>query len=221
MNTKNTNILFLSLAIIHLYTIVIGAVEYEPYSKVLLIPSLALCYYAQTQKTTRSITVLWALFCSWLGDTLLIFTSISPLYFLLGLGSFFFSHVFYIYTFVKKGEKPRFDSITTATIVIAILNLTFMLSSLLPVLPKEMTIPVIAYATILTTALSSTLYLRKKLGAEWGILLSGVALFILSDALIAFNRFLPETLSMIPNISFCIMLTYIAAQAMIIKAIIK
>ena len=221
MNTKNTNILFFTLALIHLYTIVIGAIAYEPYSKVLLIPSLALCYYAQTTKNTRSITVLLALFCSWLGDTLLIFTSISPLYFLLGLGSFFFAHAFYIYTFVKKGEKPRFDAVSIATIVIAILNLTFMLSLLLPTLPNEMKIPVIAYATILTTALSSTLYLRKKLGIAWGILVSGVALFILSDALIAFNRFLPETLIMIPNVSFCIMLTYIAAQALIIKAIIK
>jgi uncharacterized membrane protein YhhN len=221
MNTKNANIIFFALSAIHLSTIVIGATEYAPYTKVLLIPSLALYYYTQTQEDTRINTVLLALFCSWLGDTFLIFTSISPLYFLLGLGSFFFAHSFYIYTFVKKGEKPPFDSITISIVALAIVNLIFMLSLLLPVLPEAMQIPVIAYGTILTTALSSTLYLRKKLRKEWGILVGGVALFILSDALIAFNRFLPETLNAIPNVSFCIMLTYIAAQALIIKAVIK
>jgi uncharacterized membrane protein YhhN len=221
MNTRNANIIFLALAAIHLYTIVIGASDYAPYSKVLLIPALALSYYTQTQERGISGTVLFALFCSWLGDTLLIFTSISPLFFLLGLGSFFLAHSFYIYTFVKKGKQPPIDSITISVLAIAILNLAFMLSQLLPVLPQGMKIPVIAYGMILTTALASTLYLRKKLGMEWGILIGGVVLFILSDALIAFNRFLPETLSDIPNVSFCIMLTYILAQGLIIKAIIK
>jgi uncharacterized membrane protein YhhN len=184
-------------------------------------PTLALYYYQDTQPNATQLSILLALIFSCLGDTLLIFTEQNPTFFLLGLASFFIAHASYIYTFVKNGTRPTFDLLSIIILFAAITNLIFLLSQLLPVLPNAMQIPVVAYGTILTTALCATLFLRNHLATNWKLLLLGVILFILSDSLIAFNRFLPEILSTLPNVSFWIMFTYVAAQGLIIKSLIN
>ncbi|MFN0203151.1 MAG: lysoplasmalogenase [Bacteroidia bacterium] len=190
-------------------------------TKILLMPSLALWYFYLTKTQGAIKMLLAALFFSWGGDTLLVFAKEKPIFFLLGLGSFFLAHVFYIYTFVKKGKEFKLTTSSVALIVIALLNLATLLYLLLPVLPIDMKVPILAYGSILTLLICSTLYLRKLLAAHWAYLLLGVALFILSDSLIAFNRFRFDMIAFLPNISFWIMLTYIIAQGCIVWACAK
>lgn len=194
--------------------------HFVPYTKVLLMPLLAWYYIEQHKPTSPLKIVLLALFFSWLGDTLLIFTSQNSGFFLAGLGSFFLAHCCYIYTFIKKGNLPQGDWVSYITILLGIINLVVMLVNLLPVLPAAMQLPVVGYGLILTILLASSLFLRKQLHQHWWTLVIGVLLFIASDSLIAFNRFLPEQISLLPNKSFLIMLTYIWAQYWIVKALI-
>jgi uncharacterized membrane protein YhhN len=212
---------YIIICTLHLALMLFGAASVTPYTKVLLMPILALSYYQATQPKQTQLSILIALLFSCLGDTLLLFTDRNPNFFLLGLASFFIAHAFYIYTFVKNGTRPTLDILSIVVFIGAIANLGFMLSQLLPVLPDAMPLPVIAYGTILTAALCATLYLSHRLQSDWKLLLCGVILFVISDSLIAFNRFLPEMLNFLPNVSFWIMLTYVAAQGLIIKSIIN
>jgi uncharacterized membrane protein YhhN len=221
MNSKYAFFLFVGVSIIHLLAELLHIELLTVSTKILLMPTLAMWYYYLTKTQGAIKTLLVALFFSWSGDTLLVFAREKPIFFLLGLGSFFLAHVFYIYTFVKKGKEFKLIAPNVALIGIALLNLATLLYLLLPVLPIDMKIPILAYGSVLTLLLSSTLYLRKLLADQWIYLLLGVALFIVSDSLIAFNRFRFDMIAFLPNISFWIMLTYIVAQGCIVWACAK
>lgn len=219
MNQRNSLLLFLAVSTIQLFAQLSDNHNLAIGTKILLMPTLALWYHQATTKEQRLNSVLLALFFSWLGDCLLILAKEKPLFFLLGLASFLLAHCHYIYTFIKNGAKFRLNFFTTTIIVITISYLITLLSMLLPVLPDPMKIPVIVYGIVLCSTLCISLFLLDKLMQNWLFLFLGIILFITSDSLIALNRFRPELLQTLPNVSFLIMLTYLIAQFWIIRSL--
>jgi uncharacterized membrane protein YhhN len=79
-------------------------------------------------------------------------------------------------------------------------------------------IPVIVYAAVICTMLLCSLHVFLKVKSPSNIFyLLGAASFVLSDSLLAFNKFYQP----FPFAAVCIMLTYCAAQYGIVKGAIE
>jgi uncharacterized membrane protein YhhN len=194
-------------------------------SKPLLMPLLALYFYQKSSKplTKYAKCTLLALFFSFLGDVFLMFNKTNSTnatsFFLLGLGSFLFAHLFYIIGFqsIRKDEKGYLNRYS----ILVLFPIGYFLASaylLLGGIPSAMKIPVVTYAAVITTMLLTAIQLEGKLKTQW--LLVGALLFVLSDSMIGFNKFRND-LFVLPNVGFWIMLTYIAGQFAMIKGILK
>jgi uncharacterized membrane protein YhhN len=148
--------------------------------------------------------VLAGLECSFCGDVFLMLPSDQ---FLKGLLSFFAAHVCYIVAFSSEyGVQAHLWYVLPVLIVGIVL-----LRILLPHTGK-MTIPVIVYAIVILLMLWQAV-------ERWGMAQShssmlatiGAALFVLSDAILAYNRFARQfTLARLVNLS-----TYYLAQWLI------
>jgi uncharacterized membrane protein YhhN len=154
---------------------------------------------------------------SWLGDVLLIFESKSPLFFIFGLVSFLLAHIMYIIYFTKYihfGSLLLKQKLLPAipAFVFSIILVSFLWPKLGP-----MKLPVLAYAAVITTMLYSSIIATWFIKKPSGLLfLAGALFFVLSDSLLAINKF---------NAPFAyagpaIMLTYCIAQYLICKAAI-
>ncbi len=88
---------------------------------------------------------------------------------------------------------------------------------LFPVL-GDLQIPVIVYALVLMAMVVSAIYrLGRTSFASFSLVLFGAFLFMVSDSLLAINKFLDK----VPLGGFWIMLTYIGAQFLIVSGLMK
>ena len=157
------------------------------------------------------IPVIFALIFSWLGDVLLLSNDL----FLAGLAAFLVAHVLYIVAYHKtgaaSGELKPLDAIKLAVLGAVLIAILF---------PKlgGMMIPVLAYAMVL---LAMALWAHKRRGAtsarSFMLVSSGAILFVISDGVIAVNKFAFE----VPGERILVMSTYIAAQYLIIRGLLE
>lgn len=185
--------------------------------KPLIIIALLIHYIVMTDSESRSNTVIAALFFSWLGDVLLM----KPEYFVFGLASFLVAHIFYIVTYRQhQSEETENGLMGIQRIRLAfpiVLAGSGLVVVLYPVL-NDLRIPVMVYALVITVMVLQSLFRfgRTPLNSFW-LVFSGAVLFMLSDALIAVNKFLtPLDLA-----GFWIMLTYSVAQAIIVTGLLR
>jgi len=155
-----------------------------------------------------------ALAFSCTGDILLLFVFRDPVYFILGLCSFLLAHIAYIILFIKELRKAKatFEIRKNALVVITIYLATLLLI-LIPHL-AGLTIPVLVYAIVI----SIMFYMAWLLSAYWPkpasvLLFTGALSFILSDSLLAVDKFYHP----LPLAGFLIMLTYLYAQYSLVK----
>lgn len=186
--------------------------------KAFLMPALIAAVYFHPNFTTKKF-LLGALIFSWIGDVVLMFQSLNPLFFIIGLIAFLIAHIIYIILFNKEkrqvlNKNSNFLRIGSLSIMV---YLIVMLSLLLPHL-GAMRLPVIVYALTISTMLWTAI-----IGyTEWespsnAWILRGAILFVLSDSILAFNKFYqPVWLA-----SFFIMITYLAAQYAIVVGVLK
>ncbi|HMQ49077.1 MAG TPA: lysoplasmalogenase [Saprospiraceae bacterium] len=194
-------------------------------SKPLLMPLLAGWFYGNVAGRFDRFCrwVLLALLFSFGGDTLLLFVEHGPrmeIFFLLGLASFLVAHLFYIAAF-RHLDASRTGLIFQSQWVLVFFAafLAGMLLFLWPGIPGDMKVPVAVYSTVIVTMAVSAFNLKNKLPpAIFRLLFTGVLLFVLSDSLIAVNKFSDKV--EIGNVRVWIMLTYLAAQYSIIRAVI-
>lgn len=118
---------------------------------------------------------------SLIGDTLLI----NPQNFVFGLASFLVAHICYIAAFFKAGEG-KFKPVSLVAYPVG--GAIFMLIS--GGVPENLKIPVIVYALAISTMLGAAInfYLTQKTSAAL-FALSGAGFFVLSDSLLAYNKF--------------------------------
>ncbi|MFI6940665.1 lysoplasmalogenase [Streptomyces sp. NPDC050418] len=170
--------------------------------KPLLVPLLLA--YAVTRKAPR--LLLAALFFGWTGDVLLMFDADAA--FLAGMGGFAVGHICYLVLFAKYGTPHRHTApLAAAYGLVLALTLVLMWGDL----PGDLRVPVAAYSLLLT---AMALRAAARFGLVAGI---GGALFLLSDTLIATGI---AEWPQLPRPDFWVMLTYAAAQALLVKGVL-
>lgn len=188
-------------------------------SKPLLVSVLAIYFQLNTPRNSFSRYLLLGLIFSVGGDTLLMFTENADggqLFFILGLSSFLIAHLmyfiaFFIFPFREKGMLYQKPWLLLFFLAYLIGNILF----LWPHLPEVINIAVIFYCICIIgmTAAAFNLWNRvEKDLLKW--LLLGVILFVISDSLIALNKFTPFA-AYIPEPRLSIMITYLASQFLI------
>ena len=172
--------------------------EYRIFTKTLLVPILLIGVYQESKDTkhTRSKMLLnIALLCCFLGDFFLLFdSSTNSGYFIVGLCSFFIAHLFFIAFFYRLkpfSERYRLYNFMTGVIILAyVMVLLFFIWG--DVTRLGLQIPVTAYAIVLAFMLLTAFNALnnrsvKRLTKQYFI--PGVILFVLSDSVLAFNKF--------------------------------
>lgn len=224
MDKRNAFGLFGGVAALHLGAEAIAAETLIFWIKPLLMPALALGLYWATRPSPNSFllrTVYAALTFSTVGDTLLLFSggTHGALFFILGLVAFLMAHLCYIGGFrsiasFKKGylsEKP-------ILILPFVLFLGTFLTYLRPGLPSGMAIPVTVYAAVITVMALSAFNTKPKVTTDtWTALAFGAVLFMLSDSLIAVNKFRTP----VPGARILIMATYLVGQYLIVRGMAR
>jgi uncharacterized membrane protein YhhN len=152
--------------------------------------------------------VVLALIFGWAGDVLLL--KISALrFFRLGLASFLIGHICYIiamYSFARPFNIPVLGISIAAAAVLGF----FLFRLVRP--NNEMKIPVIAYQTIIMTMAILAIQIFFAQAPVFGVfVLAGSLCFVASDSLLASDTFQKKT-----RFGFVIMLTYIAAQLLLV-----
>jgi uncharacterized membrane protein YhhN len=186
--------------------------------KPLLMPVLIAAVILFTQKTSGRKIIIAALFFSLLGDVFLLLDDKNTLFFIAGLIYFLITHLLYISYFMKIRRNGR--SLLRQYPFIIGLIILYIAGLLFLLIPKlgNLKIPVIIYACIIGTMLFYSLMLpysiNKKVRASF---ISGAILFVISDSLLAINKFYQS----FPLAAVFIMLTYCAAQYFIVKGFIK
>ena len=173
--------------------------------KPMIIPSLMAWYLIKTDAINKWYVI--ALFFSFVGDVLLL-DKINL--FIFGIAAFLITQVIYIFIFSKGLAKVSRQK-KLASILPFLLFYSVLISILSPNL-NDLLFPVMVYGMAIsifgTIALLNYLAVKNKLSMT---LLQGALLFILSDSMIALNKFHEEQ-SFYP---VTIMLTYIVAQYLI------
>lgn len=190
-------------------------------TKPLLIIALSAYYIASVKKEERSRIVLLALAFSWLGDVLLMFQEKNELFFIGGLLAFLVAHLYYIFTY----RQFMIEDTSKALLGVQRFRYSFPIilagTGLITVLYSHLgglKIPVIIYALVLVLMVINALFrFGRTSTSSFSMVFFGATLFMISDSMIAINKFLmPVAYS-----GFWIMLTYLAAQYLIIEGLVR
>jgi uncharacterized membrane protein YhhN len=187
-------------------------------TKPLLMPILALYFiYSVGLKNKSNILLFIGLLFSQIGDTLLMYVSNHANFFLAGLGAFLITQTLYTTSFYcYENENKGFIKQKPYWILPFLAYLGTLLFLLLPNIPSHFAPAIIIYACVISTMSIAACNLATKMKNEhWKTLFCGVLLFLISDSLIAINKFLMP----LPYEGLLIMTTYIVGQFMIVEGI--
>ena len=209
--------LFIVLVILDLITGSLENGSLRHFTKPLILFSLLLYFAFNGRSLDRPtyLLMLLALFCSWLGDSFLMYDTISPHYFMLGLVSFLIAHILYGLVFLRRWNK------STSTAFWVVLFLLVLYGSVLFVQLKdnlgELSIPVIIYVSAILLMALTAFNRRNRVSSEgFRMVFLGAILFVASDSVLAINKFL----IVVPYSHILVMGTYACAQFLITKGIL-
>lgn len=197
----------------HLLALLLRVEMMDRITKPLIVITVA-GYFFYATKNVQSRLKIWigsALLFSWGGDILLMFQDKKSLFFLLGLSSFLLAHIFYI-IFLHKVRlvekiKPRLWTLLVVAVYYSVL-----IAFLSPWL-GDMRLPVRVYGMVISFMLLLALHLLFLANRKAGLYIAiGAILFVLSDSLLAINKFYQP----FEAAGFLIMLTYGLAQLFLI-----
>jgi uncharacterized membrane protein YhhN len=175
-----------------------------------IIPFLIIIYQLNARQNFR-ITILAALLFSWAGDVILCFSFIP------GLACFLLAHVMYVIAFLKTSGKSELITKRIYLLFPVILYGAGLLCLLYDNL-DGMRLPMITYTMVILTMLIAAINRYGKVSRlSFILVLAGAVLFVISDSLIALNKFgFPFVFS-----GVAVMTTYIAAQYLIVTGVLK
>ncbi|MBO9660280.1 MAG: lysoplasmalogenase [Chitinophagaceae bacterium] len=187
--------------------------EIEMITKSLLMPVLAIGFVTRAGGVSRQgAPILLALLFSWGGDVLLMFQGQNSIFFLLGLSSFLIAHIFYIVFFHQIKNREKIRSRFWTVLVVAVYY-SVLIAVLNPWL-GEMRLPVRVYGLVISFMFLLALhmiYLKHKSAGR--LMVIGALLFVVSDSILAVNKFyFPVHFA-----GVYIMLTYGLAQYLLVR----
>lgn len=185
--------------------------------KPLIMASMLFYYLFSSEIENRSRPLVLAIVFSFAGDVLLM----KDEYFSTGLAAFLLVQIFYIFSY----RQHRYDQTENALSGIHRIRLAFPIvlagTGLVVILYRvlgDLKIPVMIYALALTLMVLHALfrYGRTSLTSFW-MVFGGAVLFMISDSLIAIDKFLQP----LNHAGFLILLTYVVAQYLIVQGLLK
>ncbi len=186
--------------------------------KPLIIPVVIGYFDSSVKEITKGLAkwVLFALLFSLLGDVLLMFQEKKSIFFLLGLSAFLVAHIFYIIFFrhVRTIEKVKGNPWLLVVVMIYYAALISLLYSTL----ADMKVPVLVYGVIISFMFMLAmhmLFIKNKSAGKW--MMSGALLFVISDSVLAIDKFYQP----FEAAGVLIMLTYGLAQLFIVMGAIQ
>ncbi|HEY9116668.1 MAG TPA: lysoplasmalogenase [Roseivirga sp.] len=204
---------FLLLSIIHLASMFLAEEMLDMVTKPLLMPALMYYFVGSAVKSPLNNFVIVALIFSFLGDTLLMFAEANDLFFLIGLVSFLIAHITYIIInlnakeIVERGIKPQWQDIPF--VVYGLFIFTWLKDGL-----GEMYIPTLIYTVIICLMVITARKRWKKAdNKSFWLVMMGASFFVVSDSLLAINKFDGAFQLSDP----AIMTTYLLAQFLMIE----
>ncbi|MEQ8362825.1 MAG: lysoplasmalogenase [Cyclobacteriaceae bacterium] len=189
--------------------------------KPLIMVVLGAYYYAQsTPSTAMAKTVVAAIIFSWIGDVCLMFQGTNELYFMAGLGAFLLAHVCYIVAYSQHLEEREGFGLNGVQKFRFSLPIVLAGTGLITILYNHLgglKIPVTIYAIVLIVMTLQALfrYGYTHTISFWFVFV-GAILFMISDSLIAINKFL----SSFELAGLAIMATYMLAQFLIVRGLV-
>ncbi len=163
------------------------------------------------------VLLLFAIIFSLGGDVFLLFDQSGGPTFILGLLSFLVAHLFYIVLFlhIKKSQLPQrsWNPWIISSLLLYVAVLFYILSPNL----GELKIPVVIYALVLSAMLITAIHAFHFTNNNGKWVITGAFLFVISDSLLAINKFYtPFAFAGLAIIS-----TYALAQFLIITGVTK
>lgn len=189
--------------ILYIFVVDTGLIVLELTTK--LIPMLLIIFYAARQWPAAKSILIGLSFCA-LGDALIIFS------FLPGLAAFLVGHLFYIHAFMKQRQFRRLRlSILFPLIIFGAFMGTSLITTLKSSGNEAFILPVILYLIIISFMGFAAFQTDNK------YLYAGSILFIISDAVLAWNLFIEDVMFS----GEIIMLTYYGAQFLIAHSLTR
>ncbi|MFT6856160.1 MAG: putative membrane protein YhhN [Cyclobacteriaceae bacterium] len=208
--------IFILVAALNIIAALMNVEMLNMYTKPILMPLLIYLLYTEAEGviTLPRLLLAVALIFSWVGDVLLMYVEENELFFIGGLGAFLIAHIVYIIIFYKTTYAPITWSLKISW---PFLMYGAFLLSVLFLYAGDLRPAVIVYglcilAMVITAAHRKDLCLDRS----YQLVFTGALLFVLSDSILAINKFVAD----IPLAQVTIMLTYISAQYYIVKGIL-
>ncbi|HMK05813.1 MAG TPA: lysoplasmalogenase [Ferruginibacter sp.] len=212
--TQTLSIIFWIIAAVDIIGIAADISILHYVAKPFLVPVLMILLTTATGVSKGKGLMLAALFFSWLGDMFLLFESKQELFFIFGLVCFLTTHIFYIIYFLRISSSAPSLLKKQPLLILVVVAYGFGLVWLLFPHLGELKLPVIIYAIVICSMLLCSLRIFLKLNRAAAILyLCGAAAFVLSDSLLAINKFYQP----FAYAGVFIMLTYCMAQYFIVR----
>ncbi|RYY58281.1 MAG: lysoplasmalogenase, partial [Chitinophagaceae bacterium] len=201
-------VIFLVALLVEMMAIAAGYPQVRYVSKIVLMPALAAWYFLQPKQSRNPMNgfIPAALFFSWMGDIFLLFEQRQAVFFMSGLGSFLIAHIVYLVYFSRL--RAASGSFYRLGWIVPLGLYYFLLMRLLDPSLGALGWPVRIYGFTICLMLFTAIRLRLDRGGAGRKMLAGALLFVLSDSLLAIDRFYQPV-----ALAGCwIMLTYAVAQ---------
>ena len=188
---------------------------FKPLTMVFALLLVAACAYQTCAKGRFNSKTLWllgaALLGSLAGDAFLMF----PGFFIPGLVSFLIAHLFYVALF-KQGQRWfAHRGALAATLGVGVAMYAFLWTG---GLPAALRAPVAAYVLVIALMAAQAIGRASALRDAPSVLVAvGAGFFMLSDSLLATNRFVQP----LPWSQVWVLATYYAAQALIVTGVLR
>ncbi|MBL7859313.1 MAG: lysoplasmalogenase [Cyclobacteriaceae bacterium] len=189
--------------------------------KPLIMVTLAGWYLFSVAREYRSASLVFAMVFSFLGDSFLMYQDRNGMYFMLGLGAFLVSHIFYIFAYRQHQSEATGDELQGIQKIRLSFPIMLAGSGLVVILYPtlgDLKVPVMIYALVLVLMVMNALfrYGRTRSKSFW-MVFAGALLFMISDSLIAIHKFYAP----VQHEGLWIMGTYITAQFLIVSGLVQ
>ena len=181
---------FFVVFIADLAAVYFGEESYRQATKPFLMTFLMLYFIRETSFKPSALKklIVLALVFSWMGDVLLMFETRDEIFFIFGLVAFLMAHIFYILFFekiiLKENLKKRYWIFLPVMVYYVVL-----ISVLSPTL-EDMKWPVCVYGIIISYMLIKAFQTGGAQNRKAVLyLITGAVLFVISDSVLALNKF--------------------------------
>lgn len=217
------SVIFWIIAATHLSGIAFSSEILTNLTKPLLVPTLALWFWLSTAQLSGKVKIwfLSGLLFSTAGDIFLMYRGSS--FFLLGLSSFLVAHLFYIFAFYKfPNFKDGLAFRKSISILPVIIFLVIFLVIVFPKVPDQLGAPVLVYSLVIALMVISAINLLGRINQPAAItILTGAVLFLLSDSILACEKFNVVAGNYAMLLRLSVMATYLTGQYFLTVGVVK